>query len=63
MHGRNSIRVVGQETVKKRYVVEFKCPEQPGGLVAFIPLGTSTGSFEAVDCANAKKRNVTFVLQ
>lgn len=59
----NSIRVVGQESLKKRYVVEFKCKEHPAGLVAFIPLGNSPAEFESMDCAEAKKRNVLCALK
>lgn len=54
----NGIRVVGQETMKKRYVVEFKCQEHPAGLVAFVPLASSSAEFESMDCAEAKKHNV-----
>jgi hypothetical protein len=51
-------RVIGQENLQKRYVVEFKCPQQPGGLVAFIPVGVNTTPFETTDCATAAKRGL-----
>ncbi|SRR5579862_372582 len=51
-------RVIGQENVQKRYVVEFKCPQQPRGLVAFIPIGANTTPFETTDCATAAKRGL-----
>jgi hypothetical protein len=46
-------RLIGQENERKRYVVEFLCPEHPQGLVAFIPIGDNKNSFESVDCAKA----------
>lgn len=55
----DKMRVVGQETAKKRYVVEFLCPEQPKGLIAFIPLTGSTAPFEALDCKAAAKRSAS----
>jgi hypothetical protein len=51
-------RVVGQENQKKRYVVEFVCPEQPNGLVAFVPLEGNTNVFETLSCADAAKRGI-----
>ncbi len=52
-----NMRVIGKETVKKRHVVEFKCPQQqPDGLVAFIPLEGNKAPFETIDCAQAAKR-------
>lgn len=48
-----SVRLIGKQTTSKRHVVEFKCPEQPKGLVAFIPLEAGAGSFEVMDCATA----------
>jgi len=51
--------VVGQENVLKRYVVEFQCPQQPKGLVAFIPLNGNTAKFETLDCKAAAKKGVT----
>lgn len=47
------IRYVGREGQGRRYVVEMQCPQQPKGLVAFIPIGDNTKPFETVDCATA----------
>jgi len=55
-------RVIGQENSKKRYVVEFQCPQQPKGLVAYIPLAGSTAPFEVADCAAAAKRGALCAL-
>ena len=44
------IRYVGRETKGRRYVVEMQCPQQPKGLVAFIPLEGNPKPFETVDC-------------
>ena len=51
-------RVIGQENVRKRYVVEFKCAGQPKGLVAFIPIGANTAPFETTDCTTAARRGL-----
>ena len=58
----SNVRSVGLESVKKRHVVEFLCPEQPKGLVAFIPLEGNTAPFEMVDCAAAAKRGIKCAL-
>jgi hypothetical protein len=47
------IRYVGRETEGRRYVVELQCPQLPGGLVAFIPLGDNPKPFETKDCSTA----------
>jgi hypothetical protein len=52
-------RVIGQENVQKRYVVEFACAQQPNGLVAFIPLEGNTNSFETLNCSDAAKRGIS----
>lgn len=57
-----TMRVIGQENVQKRYVVEFMCPQQPKGLVAYIPLAGNTAPFEALDCAAAGKRGAKCTL-
>jgi hypothetical protein len=49
------MHVIGQEPAKKRYVVEFVCPEQPAGLVAFIPVQDSTAPFDTKSCKDAAK--------
>jgi hypothetical protein len=46
----------GQETGPKRYVVEFRCAQAPGGLVAFIPLNGNRAPFETLDCKAAAKK-------
>jgi len=55
-------RLIGQETARKRYVVEFKCTQQPKGLVAFIPLSGNTAPFETADCTAAAKRGIACTL-
>ena len=57
------MRVIGRENVQKRHVVEFKCPEQPKGLVAFIPLGTNTAKFQTLDCPDAAKHGIICKIQ
>jgi hypothetical protein len=53
-----NMRVIGRESVDRRYVVEVKCQEQPNGLVAFIPTAGNSKAFEALDCAAAVEREV-----
>ena len=50
------IKYMGRETEGRRYVVELLCPDQPNGLVAFIPLGDNAKPFETVDCPTATQR-------
>jgi hypothetical protein len=52
------MRMIGRESVARRYVVEVQCPEQPKGLVAFVPVDDPASSFEAVDCMAAVERGV-----
>ena len=59
----NNVRALGQQTASKRYVVEFQCPEQPKGLVAFIPLNGNSAPFETLNCAAAAKKGATCKLQ
>ena len=54
----SQVRSIGQEKVLQRHVVEFLCPQQPKGLVAFIPLNGNTAKFETIDCAVAAKRGI-----
>ncbi len=56
--GDKDVRVIGQETTRKRYVVEFKCAQRPAGLVAFIPLEGNKAPFEHMDCGAAAKRRI-----
>lgn len=52
-------RVVGRESIKRRYVVEYQCAQQLQGLVAFVPSpGDTTNSFESMDCAAAAQRKI-----
>jgi hypothetical protein len=44
------IRLIGQEDHLKRYVVEYRCADQPKGAVAFIPLQGNANPYETVDC-------------
>ncbi len=50
------VRSMGVETKTQRHVVEFKCPEQPNGLVALIPLEGNPAPFETMDCAKSASR-------
>jgi hypothetical protein len=52
------MRIIGRESESKRYVVELQCPQQPKGLIAFIPLEGNTHKFEALDCATAAKEDI-----
>lgn len=52
------LRYIGRETTGRRYVVEMQCPQQPHGLVAFIPLQGNTKPFETLDCPAAVERAV-----
>jgi hypothetical protein len=53
-------RVVGRESIKRRYVVEYQCPQQPQGLVAYVPSpGDATNPFESMDCAAAAEKKIT----
>jgi hypothetical protein len=52
-------RVVGRESIKRRYIVEYQCPQQPQGLVAYVPSpGDTAGVFESIDCAAADERKL-----
>jgi hypothetical protein len=46
----DQINLIGRENIKQRYVVEFKCAQQPKGLVAFIPLEGNPNVFETKNC-------------
>lgn len=48
------IRLVGQEDHLKRYVVEYRCADQPAGMVAFLPLPGNANPYESLDCATAR---------
>jgi len=51
-------RLLGQEEQRKRYVVEYRCTDQPAGAVAFIPLRDNTEAYESMDCAKAVRSGV-----
>ena len=52
-------RIVGRESVKRRYLVEFECSDRPDGLVAFVPpAGDTVNSFESMNCVSAAERGI-----
>ncbi|HEY4113591.1 MAG TPA: hypothetical protein VGM17_05960 [Rhizomicrobium sp.] len=57
------IRLIGKQNKSQRHVVEFKCPEQPKGLVVLIPLGSNSSPFQTMDCAAAAKIGAACKLQ
>ena len=52
------IHQIGQEQVKKRYVVEYACTGESTGRVAFIPLTGNSYAFETVDCTAAVRSGI-----
>jgi hypothetical protein len=52
------IRMIGQETHLKRYVVEYRCADQPTGMIAFLPLEGNTNSYETSDCSSAASLDI-----
>ncbi len=52
------IRMIGQETHLKRYVVEYRCEDQPMGMIAFLPLEGNTNPYETSDCNSAASLDV-----
>jgi hypothetical protein len=53
-------RIVGRESIKRRYIVEYQCPQQPHGLVAYVPSeGDTVNAFEWVDCDTAASRKLS----
>jgi hypothetical protein len=56
------MRLIGRETVSKRYVVEMQCPDI-GGLVAFIPLEGNNKKMETIDCSAAMERKILCTLK
>jgi hypothetical protein len=56
------MRLIGRETVSKRYVVEMQCPDV-ADMVAFIPLEGNFKKFETLDCGAAKERNILCTLK
>jgi hypothetical protein len=52
-------RIVGRESIKRRYLVEFECSDRPDGLVAFVPpAGDTVNSFESMNCVSAAERGI-----
>jgi hypothetical protein len=52
------MRYIGREDQDRRYVVELQCPQQPKGLVVFIPLQDNPKPFETLDCPAAATRAI-----
>jgi hypothetical protein len=52
------IRQIGQEQVRKRYVVEYACSGQSTGTVAFVPLPGNSNAYESMDCKAAVLRGI-----
>jgi hypothetical protein len=53
-------RIIGRESIKRRYIVEYLCPQQPRGIVAYVPsAGDSVNPFESMDCDAAAIRKIT----
>jgi hypothetical protein len=55
------IRMIGQETHLKRYVVEYRCADQPAGMIAYLPLEGNTNPYETEDCNSAAHRDVVCI--
>jgi hypothetical protein len=52
-------RIVGRESIKRRYLVDFDCKDHPEGLVAIVPpADDTTNKFETMNCATAATRGV-----
>ena len=52
-------RIVGRESVKRRYLVEFECSDRPEGLVAIVPpAGDTVNPFESMNCTAAAERGI-----
>ena len=52
-------RIVGRESIKRRYLVEFECSDRPEGLVAIVPpVGDTVNPFESMNCASAAERGI-----
>jgi hypothetical protein len=53
-------RIVGRESIKRRYIVEYQCPQQPHGVVAYVPSdGDTVNPFEWIDCDAAAARKLS----
>jgi hypothetical protein len=52
-------RIIGRESIKRRYLVEFDCSDRPEGLVAFVPsAGDTVNAFESLNCPAAAERGI-----
>jgi hypothetical protein len=51
------LRLIGQEDHLKRYVVEYRCADQPAAMVAFLPLAGNANPYESLDCATARSES------
>lgn len=52
-------RVIGRESIKRRYLVEFECSDRPEGLIAYVPAaGDTSNPFEIMSCAAAAQRAI-----
>lgn len=52
-------RIIGRESVKRRYLVEFECTDRPDGLIAFVPpVGDTVNAFESMSCPTAAQRGI-----
>lgn len=56
------MRLIGQEDHRKRYVVEYRCTDQPTGNVAFIPLEGNSQPYESLNCAEAVTQGIPCML-
>jgi hypothetical protein len=57
--GTRRARIVGRESIKRRYVVEFECEARPEGLIAFVPAeGDTVNAFETLNCVAAASRGI-----
>jgi hypothetical protein len=52
-------RIIGRESIKRRYLVEFECADRPEGLVAYVPAASDTSNaFDSMSCAAAAERAI-----
>ncbi len=54
----DELKLIGQEEKRQRYVVEYRCADQPASAVAFIPLKGNTVPYESVGCDEAAQSGV-----
>lgn len=52
-------RIIGRESIKRRYLVEFECEGRPEGLVVYVPAeGDTANPFESMSCVAAANRGI-----